>query len=576
MEGILPKLPWALASPGLRVPYLATANYQPPDISFEKFPWQNGFPSTDDADGLNGKTIRSLATFLQSLLFFELLSAFLKRPNPINREDFVADGFIHLDQKSAHNHFRAWKADFSKLSHSQKQKTQEDINGLINVALWKSDIFEEAVDRLKANNEDFDRVALSVKLLISLLRSILDDTLSTVGSRFHGHYLDSWAPYVWKFIRGDEEVVYIHPLRKMGNEKARKYLAVQPKSLVPLPPSDNNGGRAARCPFGRLVVNGWCPYRAIQVCRSYDYLIVNSLASLRRNQTSLEDHRRCIQSKRCCAHDLRIDPPTSYPLRHVGHTNCSLVGVPREEIAKVIRSGRIPLISMSLEGRDLDLKVVPCTLYITYTAISHVWSDGLGNPASNALPLCQLFRLRDMIYKTYYRRYSPFYDGRNYWTRQKSNNYWYFWNMFRAGKPYSATSQKRIYFWMDTLCIPVSLDSQADEDRDLKFRAMKHITPIYAGAFNTLVLDRGIQDTNTTVRNQVAGDEFAALILRSKWMQRGWTLEEGSLAQTCVFQLMGMPYEMSSSLWSLFPIAKWHHSPLKRAFINVRQLMPLL
>jgi len=129
---------------------------------------------------------------------------------------------------------------------------------------------------------------------------------------------------------------------------------------------------------------------------------------------------------------------------------------------------------------------------------------------------------------------------------------------------------------MDTLCIPVSLDSQADEDRDLKFRAMKHITPIYAGAFNTLVLDRGIQDTNTAVRNQVAGDEFAALILRSKWMQRGWTLEEGSLAQTCVFQLMGKPYQMSTSLWSLYPIAKWHHSPLKRAFINVRQLMSLL
>jgi hypothetical protein len=147
MEGILPKLPWALASPGLRVPYLTTANYQRADISFEEFPGQNCFLNTDDADGLNGKTIRSLATFLQSWLFFELLSAFLKRPNLINREDFVADGFIHLDQKSSHNHFKAWKADFSKLSHSKKQQAQEDINGLINVALWKSDIFEEAVDR---------------------------------------------------------------------------------------------------------------------------------------------------------------------------------------------------------------------------------------------------------------------------------------------------------------------------------------------------------------------------------------------------------------------------------------------
>lgn len=59
-------------------------------------------------------------------------------------------------------------------------------------------------------------------------------------------------------------------------------------------------------------------------------------------------------------------------------------------------------------------------------------------------------------------------------------------------------------------------------------------------------------------------------------MQRGWTLEEGSLAQTCVFQVMEEPYEMSKSLKNRVPQVKLHRSPLKRALINARRLMPLL
>ncbi|KAI9768050.1 MAG: hypothetical protein M1839_004210 [Geoglossum umbratile] len=89
-------------------------------------------------------------------------------------------------------------------------------------------------------------------------------------------------------------------------------------------------------------------------------------------------------------------------------------------------------------------------------------------------------------------------------------------------------------------------------------------------AFNALVLDRGLEDTSIPVPNQVNVDELAALVLSSKWMQRGWTLEEGSLAQTCVFQLMGKPYEMS------LPAVESHHSPLDRAFINARRLAPQL
>jgi hypothetical protein len=451
--------------------------------------------------------------------------------------------------------------------------------------MWKSDIFEEAADRFKTRYEDFDNVALSVKLLISLLQSISDDTFSAMGSRLYGYYLDSWMPnvvetlrpYISEFFRGP----YLYddqPLRKMGKEEVRRYLASQPKMFVPLPPGDGCGGRAAQRLLRLFEENGWCPYRAHQLCRSYDYLIVNRLASLKRDEESRENHGQCMQLKKCSAHDLTVDSPSLYPFRHVDESrvDCDLVGIPEEEIASIIRSGGIPLISMGLDENDLDLKVVRCTPYIKYTAISHVWSDGLGNPISNALPLCQLLRLRQMIFETYFSKYSPFHDDRTASSRYNSRVRWQKRELLRPGKPYVATCQKRVYFWMDTLCIPISRGSQAAGDDDLKLRAIKHITPIFAGAFNTLVLDRGLEDTKVPVASQLSGDELATLVLSSKWMQRGWTLEEGSLAQTCVFQLNGKPYEMSDSLMNLLPQVEWHHSPLERAFINTRRLMPQL
>jgi len=74
---------------------------------------------------------------------------------------------------------------------------------------------------------------------------------------------------------------------------------------------------------------------------------------------------------------------------------------------------------------------------------------------------------------------------------------------------------------MDTVCIPVPIKSSpAEENKDPKFRAMKHITPVFAGAYNTLVLDKGLETVSIPDASQVSGDGFAALVLRSKWMQR--------------------------------------------------------
>jgi hypothetical protein len=152
---------------------------------------------------------------------------------------------------------------------------------------------------------------------------------------------------------------------------------------------------------------------------------------------------------------------------------------------------------------------------------------------------------------------------------------WVFWKEMRARKPCFKIDKKRVYFWMDTLCIPVPVDSQsAEENKELKLRAIRHITPIFAGAFSTLVIDKGLEAVNVPNPSLLSGDEFAAIVLSSKWMQRGWTLEEGFLSSSCFFQIAGKPYEISGFLHRLLPEAAAHHSPLERASINARLLMP--
>jgi hypothetical protein len=61
----------------------------------------------------------------------------------------------------------------------------------------------------------------------------------------------------------------------MGEEDARRYLHGQPNRFRPFPPGAGRGGRAVERLYRLFVDNGWCPYRALQLCRSYDYLILN-------------------------------------------------------------------------------------------------------------------------------------------------------------------------------------------------------------------------------------------------------------------------------------------------------------
>lgn len=380
MEGILAPLPWTAPRRTLQVPYLAYPQFQPTGTLFEDFPQQNGVHRTDNAGNLVSslQDITSLAAFLQSWLFFGLLSAFLE--HEISRVDFVRGGFIDINQEAAHGYFREWRRMLSHLSYTQQKSKRERIRKLVQKASSKSGVFEEAADYLASKDELFDLVSLSAKLLISHLSAIADDTFLIINPRSSG-LLASWASalvprLIPRFTWAAESIgvpseYFSENLASMGEHDARKLLNEQPNIVRPFPPGVENGGRAAKRLLKAFTDNDWCPYRSLVLCRTYDYRVLNLLASLLNLQGAGEDHRQCLASNRCRAHDLIVEGPSPYPFLH-GRNDCQgcpLFEVLGEEIAPIIECGQIPLISMNLEG-DLDPHVVKCTPYTTYTAIS--------------------------------------------------------------------------------------------------------------------------------------------------------------------------------------------------------------
>lgn len=64
------------------------------------------------------------------------------------------------------------------------------------------------------------------------------------------------------------------------------------------------------------------------------------------------------------------------------------------KITEMITRGEIPVIAALLKDGEVSLEVVDAQKAADgYAAISHVWSEGLGNAQSNSLPLCQLRKI---------------------------------------------------------------------------------------------------------------------------------------------------------------------------------------
>jgi len=236
----------------------------------------------------------------------------------------------------------------------------------------------------------------------------------------------------------------------------------------------------------------------------------------------IKDHSGCGKIL-CCAYQT---DETTYQTRHTeDECCCEFAEVQTTILVNVLAAGKVPLVIIT---DQLELEVVASDVY-PYIALSHVCmsslrtlivilsltsnlgADGLGNPNANALPKCQLRRLRAYINELY-RIHDP--------------------SQWAHGRP--------VGFWMDTLCIPV-----AQSAKQYRREAIQLLGKTFKEASAALVLDRELEIVESFTASFM---EVGLRIACSGWIKRLWTLQEASLsseahdAEKIYFQMADGPF----------------------------------
>ncbi|KAI9687452.1 MAG: hypothetical protein M1822_002062 [Bathelium mastoideum] len=228
----------------------------------------------------------------------------------------------------------------------------------------------------------------------------------------------------------------------------------------------------------------------------------------------------------------------------------------------ILRDGGIPILRCERSSSGFgtpSLSYVAAHPNIKYTAISHLWSDGLGQPSRNSLPQCQLIRLMNAVneadakFKTetnpLYGRLFDVYHEFGSFSRNTSYPKWparviledgWYDRAARRTRTSMIETRDSIHLWLDVYCVPV-------DNEDLRRKAIARMTPTYSRATHVHVLDHDLQqmEENNNVLDMVAQ------IAVCGWGTRAWTTQERSLAMGITY---GIGCGSNPMVWS----SGWH------------------
>ena len=144
----------------------------------------------------------------------------------------------------------------------------------------------------------------------------------------------------------------------------------------------------------RLQSTRWCKSE-VKLLEQYVDVEQVYYASMLQRHGSVKDHSQCSDTT-CLAQQVH----EGYRTRHINaDCNCGHIGVDVSDVDRILQDGGIPAIKI-FTGKDTKLEVVDVAAdVVPYIAISHVWSDGLGNETANSLPRCQLQHLCEITSK---------------------------------------------------------------------------------------------------------------------------------------------------------------------------------
>lgn len=277
-----------------------------------------------------------------------------------------------------------------------------------------------------------------------------------------------------------------------------------------------------RSPIWRRLLNqGWCPFQLTPMSarfntaglafmslvkepghpgvRKTDAEADQPAATPDKADTITKNGQPCSSFN--CVYRLLNDD--TYTRRHVCHKSCSDVLVREEEMRTIFFHQPTPsfplIVSIDEDDTNPELQLVPWRSGVPFVAISHVWSDGLGNPKKNAIPRCQLRRLSKY-----------------------------------AREILKDTTDPPL-FWLDTICVPpdeICKNLKSDE-REMQNLAMRQMKNTYEQSTVTLVLDNWL--LSTKIANMTDAEKMMR-IFTCAWNSRLWTYQEGALPRSLYFQ----------------------------------------
>jgi hypothetical protein len=450
-------------------PYLCTEDWDGGD--FLTYPQRKGWeiPPWDAWDrslefDTAGRTFDEIAAFLQTWLFFGLLESVLGIKIP--KEDFTRLNEDGKDGKQAvitttrlKHYLEEWRSRISRVSEVERKRQE--------VVIW--DYISQAVSVNKYLHYGFSTKDISESG--PLVKSVLCQTLLEHALR-----------------RALDDILPITDWSMLDTCSMQKLLRV------------------------KMVAAGWCPYTVefLEIELQADaQAFIFSLNSLR----AQEDHGPCKsagfdQIGRQCVAD-QIDRAAPSKTKHVtADCECQYVGPPTQELIDLIEEGWTPIMAIATSDSTDEIEILVNGVqfasdidFCTYFALSHVWTDGLGNHEQNTLPTCQIRRLAAFLHSA----------GDTEFGRE----------MKPETDPSRPDRRVTVDFWLDTLCIPVQ--PQFQEHRD---RCIGQMHSIYRMAIGVIVLDPDLQQ----ITNLSKPIEIVARLLASLWRTRLWTYQEGALA----------------------------------------------
>ncbi|KAL9027239.1 MAG: hypothetical protein Q9196_004213, partial [Gyalolechia fulgens] len=290
----------------------------------------------------------------------------------------------------------------------------------------------------------------------------------------------------------------------------------------------------------RMLDNNRCKAQVRSLSRLYSSFLNQYVSGLPSSQLE-SDHNGCSWH-RCIGNNV---DEGSYKTQHVQEAcSCEFIGPDPGHIEYTIQNNQIPLAELRIVHGKPELRIIPAGLGVAYVTLSHVWAGGLGNFEENKLPTCQLLRLYDRL--LHLSNFRPGAPTQLVFPFEQAN--WYVWGghvlslakrllqtAFTLPTRFSSwisrlTSHHErtavsgpVYFWMDTLCIPVDL-----EHRDLRLKAIGNMALTYAAAERCLVLDPELQHISMKGLELI---QLNAHVLCSLWLTRSWTFQEATLSR---------------------------------------------